>query len=115
MLYRKLIVSTRTLLQLTAAITILASGVGSAPAATNTGVAPLLVPYVIQSIAGNTQPLSASPTTAAVSGYGGDGQLAITSTQLPSAPAVNTSTFNGPQMVAVDSAGNVYIGDTGNS
>jgi sugar lactone lactonase YvrE len=115
MLYRKNIVSTRTLLQLTAAITILASGVGSAPAATNTGVAPLLVPYVIQSIAGNTQPLSASPTTAAVSGYGGDGQLAITSTQLPSAPAVNTSTFNGPQMVAVDSAGNVYIGDTGNS
>ncbi len=70
------------------------TGAGTVVAA-NTGVAPVLVPYTITAIAGNTQ--------SSVPGFGGDGVLAL------------NATLNGPATLAVDSVGNVYIADTSNA
>jgi len=61
----------------------------------NNGVAPVLVPYIITSIAGNSQ--------SAVAGYGGDG-----------VPA-GSATLNAPGALAVDSVGNLYIADVSNA
>jgi len=58
-------------------------------------VAPVLVPYNITAIAGNTQ--------SAVAGYGGEGVPGL------------SATLNGPNALAVDSAGNVYIADQANA
>jgi sugar lactone lactonase YvrE len=58
-------------------------------------VAPVLVPYTVNAIAGNNQ--------SAVPGYGGEG-----------VPGLN-ATMNGPNAVAVDSVGNVYIVDQTNA
>jgi len=102
MLYRKLIVSTRTLFQLTVAMIFLASGMGTAFAAP-TGQAPILVPYTIQAVAGNTQPTKVGNSTPGPSGYGGDGTAAL------------NATFNGSQAIAVDSVGNIYLPDAKNA
>lgn len=107
MLFRKHIVSTRTLLQVAVAIVFSVAAVGAAFAA-NSGVAPLLVPYTIQTIAGTPQ--FAGTTTAVPVGYAGDGGPATTTVAKPTTGAV----MNGPTSVAVDSVGNVYIVDSGN-
>ena len=115
MLFRKHIVSTRTLLQLTVATVFFVGGVGAALAAgvTNTGTsttAPLLVPYTVYTIAGTPQ--YATGTTAVVAGFGGEGGAATTSpTHLPGTAAY----LDAPVAQAVDSVGNVYITDTGNN
>ena len=98
MLYAKNNVSMRTLLQLTAGLMLLISGVGTA-FATNTGVPPQLIPYEMQAVAGNNQ-LS---DNAEVGGYGGDGLQG------------QASTLNSPEALAVDAAGNVYFSDTSNA
>jgi sugar lactone lactonase YvrE len=58
-------------------------------------VAPVLVPYNITAIAGNTQ--------SSVPGYGGEGVLGL------------SATLNTPNALAVDSVGNVYIADQANA
>jgi len=58
-------------------------------------VAPVLVPYNVTAIAGNTQ--------SAVAGYGGEGVPGL------------SATLNGPNALAVDSVGNVYIADQANA
>jgi sugar lactone lactonase YvrE len=58
-------------------------------------VAPVLVPYNITAIAGNTQN--------SVPGYGGEGVPGL------------SATLNGPNALAVDSVGNVYIADQANA
>jgi len=105
MLFRKNIVSTRTLLQLTVAVAFLVGGVVSAVAAGTTN-APLLVPYTVTTLAGNPQ--FAAGTTSLLAGYFGEGVLATPSATKPGA------TLNGAFSEAVDSAGNVYIADSGN-
>jgi sugar lactone lactonase YvrE len=105
MLFRKNIVSTRTLLQLAVALAFFVGGVGAAIAA-NSGIAPLLVPYTINTIAGN--PLYPTGTTSLLAGYFGEG--------VPATPTATKAgaTLDAPYSMAVDSAGNVYISDTGN-
>jgi len=100
MLYRKPIVSTRTLFPVTVALTIFVCAVGAAFAA-NTGVAPVLVPYTITSLAGNTQ--YSATGVAPPGGFGGDNQLGA------------NATLSSPDAVAIDSVGNVYIADTNNA
>jgi sugar lactone lactonase YvrE len=107
MLFRKHIVSTRTHLQLAVAIVFSVAAVGAAFAA-NSGIAPLLVPYTVQTIAGTPQ--FAGTTTSVASGYFGEGVPATTSLAHQTGAAV----MNGPYAITVDSVGNVYIADTGN-
>lgn len=83
---------TATLMSLLAAL-IAMSGMGSE--AQSPAVAPVLVPYTITALAGNTQ--------SSISGYGGEG-----------VPGLN-ATLNGPNALAVDSVGNVYIADQANA
>jgi DNA-binding beta-propeller fold protein YncE len=103
MLYRKYIVSTRTLLQLTATLILIffVGGVGAALAANTGDLPPVLIPFNINIIGGDNHGLSG--------GYGGDGQLA----ENPILGAT-PSTVDGPSAVGTDSVGNVYIADTGN-
>ncbi|MGA1982566.1 MAG: hypothetical protein ABSG84_08830 [Acidobacteriaceae bacterium] len=108
MLFRKHIVSTRALLQLTVAMVFFVGGVGTALAGGNTGIAPLLVPYTITTIAGTPQ-FPTGLVTAPV-GFAGEGAIATPSLIRQSGAAV----LNAPFGQAVDSAGNVYITDTGN-
>ena len=68
MLFRKHIVSTRTLLQLTVAVLFLVAAVGAAVAA-NTGNTPVLVPYTTYTVAGTPQ-WSFGATPAIVGGFG---------------------------------------------
>ena len=68
MLFRKHIVSTRTLLQLTVAVLFLVAAVGAAVAA-NTGNTPVLVPYTIYTVAGTPQ-WSFAATPGIVGGFG---------------------------------------------
>src|ERR1035437_4121866 len=105
MLFRKHIVSTRTLLQLTVAMVFFVGGLGAALAA-NSGIAPLLVPYTINVIAGNPQ--FPAGTTSLPAGYAGEG---IPATPTPTKAG---ATLDAPYSMAVDSVGNVYISDTGN-
>jgi len=107
MLFRKHIVSTRALLQLTVAMVFFVGGVGAALAA-NVGIAPLLVPYTINTIAGT--PLFPTGLVTAPVGFAGEGAIATPSLIRQSGAAV----MNAPFGQAVDSAGNVYITDTGN-
>jgi len=93
-MFRNRLAHTRTLLSSLAALTVALVGAGTV-LASNPGVAPVLVPYTITAIAGNTQ------TT--VPGYGGDGVPAL------------SATMNGPNALAVDSVGNVYIADQSNA
>lgn len=108
MLFRKNIVSTRTLLQLAVASAFFVGGVGAAVAANN-GVAPLLVPYTVNVIAGT--PTVTPPATTPVAGYFGEG---IKATPYGTS-ATSGATLNGPYSMAVDSVGNVYITDKGNN
>jgi sugar lactone lactonase YvrE len=107
MLFRKHNVSTRTLLQLAVAMVFSFAAVGAAFAANN-GIAPLLVPYTIQTIAGTPQ--FAGTTTSVPVGYFGEGAPATTSPAHQTGAAV----MNGPAQIAVDSVGNVYIADQAN-
>jgi sugar lactone lactonase YvrE len=91
-------VSTRTLLKLMAGLLFALSGVGAASAA-NTGIAPQLVPYEMQAVAGNNQ-LSYSME---IPGYGGDGLSGT------------AATLSAPGVLTVDAAGNVYFADPGNA
>lgn len=59
------------------------------------GVAPVLVPYTITAIAGNTQ--------SSIAGYRGNGVAAL------------NATLSGPSAIAVDSVGNVYFSDQSNA
>ncbi len=109
MLFRKHIVSTRTLFQLTAAVVFFLVGVEAAVAA-NSGIAPLLVPYTINTIAGTPQ--FASGSTSVAAGYFGE---SVPATPTFDGKAVKQgATLNGPYAMAVDSVGNVYIVDTAN-
>ncbi|HEX9201273.1 MAG TPA: hypothetical protein VF865_17065, partial [Acidobacteriaceae bacterium] len=105
MLFRKHIVSTRTLLQLTAVVVFLLGGMGAAFAASS-GPAPTLVPYTINVIAGT--PFLVSPATSVAVGYAGEG---IPATPTPTKAG---ATLDQPYTMAVDSVGNVYITDLGN-
>jgi hypothetical protein len=107
MLFRKHIVSTRTLLQLAVATVFFVGGVGAAFAA-NSGIAPVLVPYTITTIAGTPQ----YPTglTSVQAGFAGEGQLATPTLAKPTGQGV----LDAPFAQAVDSVGNVYITDTSN-
>jgi sugar lactone lactonase YvrE len=116
MLFRKHIVSTRTLFQLTVALVFLVAAVGAAVAA-GPNNPPLLVPYTINSVAGTPQ-YSTVASPAIIVGYGGDAGPAVpyatgaigTST----AVTVGGATLSTPYGFAVDSVGNVYIADHGN-
>ena len=108
MLFRKHIVSTRTLLQLTVAMIFFMGGVGAAFAG-NSGIAPLLVPYTINTIAGTPQ--YATGLTSVTAGFAGEGSYATTS---PIHGPGTAAYLSGPFGQAVDSAGNVYITDSGN-
>ena len=114
MLFRKHIVSTRTLLQLSVAAIFIVGAVGAAFAATS-GVAPLLVPYTINTIAGAPQ----FPSNTAIlpaAGYFGENVPATTSltNQFNPGQVAPTATLDAPYDMAIDSVGNVYITDTGN-
>ena len=128
MLFRKHIVSTRTLSQLAVAVVLSVAGVGTAMAA-NSGNAPLLVPYTQVTAAGNAQFLLSSSTTP-TGGYTGEGLSAIsyiycsatitancvyTSAANLQGTVVTGAELNAPHMVAVDSVGNLYITDTNNA
>jgi sugar lactone lactonase YvrE len=117
MLFRKHIVSTRTLLQLTVAVLFLVAAVGAAVAA-NTGNTPVLVPYTIYTVAGTPQ-WSFAATPAIVGGFGSmpstaaDGGFGV--------PYINSAgtlvpgaTLNSPWGFAVDSVGDIYIADKSN-
>src|SRR5450432_3446178 len=99
MLFRKHIVSMRTLLQLSVASVFVVGGAGAALAAGG-GVAPVLVPYTVNALAGNVQPNSTANTALPAAGYGGDGKTWL------------LTTLNAPNALAVDAAGNIYWGDT---
>ena len=106
MYFRKHIVSTRTLLKFAVVLAFVGCGVGAAFAA-NSGIAPQLVPYTVNIIAGNSyvQPPATKPDI----GYFGEGIAAT-----PYGQSTAGTTFNGPYSMAVDSVGNVYVTDTGN-
>ncbi|HWB31806.1 MAG TPA: Ig-like domain repeat protein [Acidobacteriaceae bacterium] len=112
MLLHKRIVLTRTLLQLAVAAALCMAGAGVAAAA-NSGNAPQLVPYTIETIAGTPQ--FPSGLTSNSPGYSGDGGPATPSLASPCTPGTSScATLNSPYGVAVDSVGNVYISDTNN-
>jgi sugar lactone lactonase YvrE len=95
MFYRSNIVSAQTLVKVASAVLLLlVGGLGMAQVA-NSGVAPVLVPYTINAIAGNFANNAA--------GFGGDG-----------GPGTS-ATLSTPNSVAVDTAGNVYISDNANA
>ncbi len=115
MLFRKHIVSSRTLFQLTVALVFfLVAAVGAAVAA-NTGNPPLVVPMEMSTIAGVTQYNSSNSQ---ITGFSGDGGSAV-ETLSPAGGALGSSTakavggaaLNSPFVVAVDAVGNVYITD----
>jgi sugar lactone lactonase YvrE len=93
MFHRANALSLRILFHLVACVLVCLSCVGYVFA--SSPVAPVLVPYTVTSIAGNTQ--SKTP------GYGGD--------NVPESAA----TFDGLNSLAVDSVGNVYIADVLNA
>ena len=107
MLSRKHLVSKRTFLSLSLFVTFLLVWVGTAGATANNGVAPVLMPYNVNSIAGNPWPVSAATPAA---GFGGEGGPALWP-----APGVPGGSLASPYAVAVDSVGNVYIADTSNA
>jgi sugar lactone lactonase YvrE len=110
MLFRKQIVSTRTFLQMAVAAIFSVAAVGAASAA-NSGIAPLLVPYTINTIAGTPQyGQYGAGATSIVAGYFGEGVLATPTLAHPTGAAV----LQTPYAMAVDSVGNVYITDTAN-
>jgi sugar lactone lactonase YvrE len=128
MLFRKHIVSTRTLSQLAVAVVLSAAGVGTAMAA-NSGNAPLLVPYTQVTAAGDAQ-WHGSTASAPTGGYTGDAGPAIsyiycsatittncvyTPTASQQGTTVTGAEMSAPHMVAVDSVGNLYITDTNNA
>jgi sugar lactone lactonase YvrE len=88
------IANSKTFTSIVAVVTMLMFCAGDA-AASSTTVAPVLVPYTVTAIAGNNQ--------SSIPGYGGDGQLGL------------NATLNGPNALAVDSVGNVYIADQSNA
>jgi sugar lactone lactonase YvrE len=107
MLFRKQIVSMRTFLAMAVAVAFSMSAPGTA-SAQNTNVPPLLVPYTINTIAGNPQFLL--KTTTIPAGYFGEGVAAVPTL----ANQNNTAVLETPYAIAVDSVGNVYITDSGN-
>ncbi len=120
MLFRKHIVSTRTLLQLAVATVFFVGGVGAALAAgSNVGTSttpPLLVPYTVITIAGTPQ--YPAGQTAVVAGFAGEGGNATPHPVYSLTGTITGGTaaavLDAPVAQAVDSAGNVYITDTGN-
>ncbi len=117
MLFRKHIVSTRTLLQLTVAVLFFVAAVGAAVAA-NSGNPPLLVPYTATTVAGNPQNVTSGKGTSSVSGFSGDGGPAVpyasSNIGTPNAVVVSGALLATPYGTTVDSVGNVYIADQGN-
>ena len=125
MLFRKYIVSTRTLFQLTVALVFfLVAAVGAAVAA-GPNNAPLLVPYTMTTVAGTPQ-WSFASTPGIITGYGGDiggpgaGNIgaAVPYLTVPyltniggKVTLVPGATLNVPEGFAVDSVGNIYIVD----
>ena len=94
MLFRKHIVSMQTLLQLAVSSVFFVGGAGAAFAA-NSGVAPVIIPYTVQFLAGNEQPKAGTTpinTTLPGAGYGGDGSTGI------------NTTLSGVSALAVDAA-----------
>jgi sugar lactone lactonase YvrE len=112
MLFRKHTVSTRMLFQLTAVVVFASVGIGTAVAA-NPPIAPLLVPYTMNTIAGDPQ--YGQGTTAVTVGYFGEGVPGTSILQPDGKTVKQGGTMNQPYGMAVDSVGNVYITDTGNS
>ena len=119
MLFRKHIVSTRTLLQLTVAVFFLVAAVGAAVAA-NTGNTPVLVPYTAYTVAGTPQ-WSFGATPAIVGGFGSSPSTTSAADGGPAVPYINSAgvlvpgaTLNGPYGFAVDSVGDIYIADKAN-
>jgi sugar lactone lactonase YvrE len=110
MLFRKNIVSMRTLFQLAVASVFSVVGVGGAVAA-GPNNPPLLVPYTLTTVAGTPQIPTGSVKP--VPGYGGD-QGAATPYLNSAGKVVPGATLNVPDAVAVDSVGNVYFTDSGN-
>ena len=128
MLFRKHIVSTRTLFQLAVAVVLSVAGVGTALAA-NSGNPPLLVPYTSVTAAGDAQ-FHGATASAPSPGYTGDGGSAISyiycsaviTTNCVYTPAANLqgtvvtgAEMSAPRMVGIDSVGNLYITDTNNA
>ncbi len=87
-------VSSRTLLNLVAVLSIFVGAAAPAFAA-NTGAPPQLVPFTMNLLAGNPQTQN--------NGFSGEGQLGT------------SATLSNPYVLAVDSVGNVYFPDRGNS
>jgi len=127
MLFRKHIVSTRTISQLAVAVVLSVVGVGTAVAA-NTGNPPLLVPYTQVTAAGDAQ-WHGSTASAPSAGYSGDAGSAIsyiycsatittncvyTPTASLQGTTVTGALMSAPHMDAVDSVGNLYVTDTNN-
>ena len=86
-MFRNRLAHTRTLLCSLAVLTVALVGAGTV-LASNPGVAPVLVPYTITAIAGNTQTI--------VPGYGGDGVPALSTTMngaQSSMPVLAASTY----------------------
>jgi sugar lactone lactonase YvrE len=117
MLFRKHIVSTRALLQLTVAVLFFMAAVGAAVAA-NTVNAPVLVPYTVYTVAGTPQ-WSFATTPAIIAGFGSSATSAVDGGA--AVPYINSAgvlvpgaTMNGPYGFVVDSVGDVYIADKGN-
>ena len=128
MLFRKHIVSTRTLSQLAVALVFSLVGIGTAMAAGAINP-PLLVPYTDTVVAGDTQ-FHGTSATAPTAGYTGDLGSAISyiycsatittnCVYTPTASLQGTTVLgaemSAPHAVAVDSVGNVYITDTNNA
>jgi sugar lactone lactonase YvrE len=88
--YRTTLLSSGRISKAAVLLLVVLFGVGTMLAA-NSGPAPVLVPFTITSLGGNTQ------TT--TGGFGGDG-----------GPAT-AATFNAPSAIAVDTQGNVYFSD----
>jgi sugar lactone lactonase YvrE len=116
MLFRKHIVSSRTLFQLTVAVVFfMVAAVGAAVAA-NSGNPPLLVPTQVVTVAGITQYNSSN---AQVGGFSGDGSTAVETLGSGTlgkkgATAVGGAALNSPSETVVDAVGNLYIADTNN-
>jgi len=116
MLFRKHIVSSRTLIQLTVALVFfMVAAVGAAVAA-NSGNPPLLVPTQLVTVAGISQ---YNASNAQVGGFSGDGTTATETLGSGTlgkkgATAAGGAALNSPSDIAVDAVGNIYIADTNN-